>query len=377
MIQSPIKNTLRNTVHVDLQDRSYNIHIGFGLLKDLDSYLNKYLRHPKVAIVTEKNVADLHLSKVTAPLDRAGIERHTIILEPGEKSKSWSVLQNVVEKLINLGLERNDVVIAFGGGMIGDLVGFASSILYRGVDCIQIPTTFLSQVDSAVGGKTGINSPHGKNLIGTFTQPKLVLNDLELILTLPCREYWSGYAEVLKYGLINDADFFDWLDNNKWNIQNRDAETIMKMVQNSCHQKVSIVKTDEKEQGSRALLNLGHTFGHAFETITGYSGNLLHGEGVSIGCNLAFQVSKELGLCSKEELDRLVNHMKSLRLVYKPNQVLKEMPTSEDLIEIMKRDKKSRQGQIRFILVKGIGKAFISGDVNLEIVKKAIQANLM
>jgi len=376
MISRGHQKIVSKIVTVNLANDSYDIHIGYGLLQILDHYLSDLL-HQRVTIITESNVAELHLTRLTEPLDQVGIKWEVIILEPGEKSKSLTVVHEVVEKLLSLQIERKDLLIAFGGGVIGDLAGFVASIVLRGIEYVQIPTTLLAQVDSAIGGKTGINSKQGKNLIGSFKQPKLVLNDLELITTLPARQYWAGYGEVLKYGLICDRDFFDWLETNSNQIKEMEIETIMKMVQKSCQIKSTIVEEDEKELGNqRTLLNLGHTFGHAFETLTDYTNCLLHGEAVTIGCNLAFQLSAESKFCPKEDVERLTDHMRSFQLVHSPNQIKYNLPTAQMLMKAMKKDKKVMNGVLRFVLVRGIGEAFVAENVNLGLVEKILQSNL-
>ena len=287
----------RDIVSVNLGQRTYDIHIGENLLQEAGRYIAPLLSRPFAAIVTDENVARHHLKALEASLTAAGIVSVAIILPAGEKTKSFTALADLCEQLLAAGVERRDKVIAFGGGVIGDLTGFAAAILRRGVEFIQVPTTLLAQVDSSVGGKTGINSAHGKNLIGAFLQPVMVLADTSLLETLPRRELAAGYAEVAKYGLLGDLSFFEWLEANSEILLRGDAQARAYAIHRSCSAKAAIVAQDETEQGMRALLNLGHTFGHALEKATGYSSRLLHGEGVAIGMVQAFRFSEHLKHC--------------------------------------------------------------------------------
>jgi 3-dehydroquinate synthase len=351
------------TVRVELAERSYDIVIGQGVVRDIGTHLKAILRRPRLTIVTDETVYRLHGSRLTKALDAAGIEYRQIILPPGEGTKDWTHLEVLVDRLLDAKVERGDLVAAFGGGVVGDLVGFAASILRRGVDFVQIPTTLLGQVDSSVGGKTAINTRHGKNLVGAFHQPRLVLADIDFLQTLPEREYLAGYAEVVKYGLIDDAPFFDWLEANRAGIAVRDAEALQYAVRVSCRSKARIVAADEREEGVRALLNLGHTFGHALEAETGYSDKLLHGEGIAIGLVLAFDLSARLGLCPAGDGDRVRGHLAGLGMRTSPFEV--GVTDVASLIDHMKQDKKVRDDVVTFILARGIGKAFVSRDVKL------------
>jgi len=351
------------TVAVDLGARRYEIAIGEGLIAEAGRRIKPFLKRPVVAIVTDSNVAARHLDRLQQSLAEAGISASAIVLPPGEATKSYRHLAETCDGLLAAGIERRDMVIALGGGVIGDLTGFAASILRRGVDFIQIPTTLLAQVDSSVGGKTGINSSHGKNLIGAFHQPRAVLIDIALLDTLPRRELAAGYAEVAKYGLLGDAPFFSWLETNAPSLFAGDAQSRIKAITKSCEMKASIVVEDETETGVRALLNLGHTFGHALEAATGYSSRLLHGEAVSIGMAQAFRFSERQGLCSKADAARVEKHLRSVDLPTRLSDIPGDLPAPAKLLEIMRQDKKAVSGKLTFILVRGIGEAFITRDV--------------
>lgn len=351
------------TVAVDLGARRYEIAIGEGLIAEAGKRIKPFLRRPVVAIVTDSNVAVHHLDSLQQSLAEAGIAATAIVLPPGEATKSYRHLAETCDGLLAAGIERRDMVIALGGGVIGDLAGFAASILRRGVDFIQIPTTLLAQVDSSVGGKTGINSPHGKNLIGAFHQPRAVLIDIALLDTLPRRELAAGYAEVAKYGLLGDAQFFSWLEANAPSLFAGDAQSRIKAITKSCEMKARIVVEDETETGVRALLNLGHTFGHALEAATGYTSRLLHGEAVSIGMAQAFRFSERQGLCARGIAARIEKHLRSVGLPTRLSDIPGELPTPAKLLAIMRQDKKAVSGKLTFILVRGIGEAFITRDV--------------
>src|SRR6056297_2100895 len=302
------------TVHVPLGDRAYDINIGPGLLERSGELIGRLLHRPRVAIVADAHVADLHLDTLCKGLENNGISVKSMTLPQGEATKSWPHFERVVEWLLAEKIERGDIVIAFGGGVIGDLVGFAAAVLRRGVRFVQVPTSLLAQVDSSVGGKTGINAPQGKNLIGAFHQPGMVLADTEVLGTLTERDYLAGYGEVVKYGLLGDVKFFQWLEDNASRAAEGDMEARIAAVKRSVEMKAEIVVRDETEQGDRALLNLGHTFCHALEAATGYSDRLLHGEGVAIGCALAFELSARLGLCSQEDPGRVRTHLKDMKM---------------------------------------------------------------
>lgn len=357
-----------NIVHVNLRGRAYDVVIGPGLLTLAGTRIGPFLNRPRVVIVTEVNVAALHLSALQAGLSAAGIASEALTLPAGETTKSWPYLEQTVEFLLSQKVERGDIVIAFGGGVIGDLVGFAAATVRRGVRFVQIPTSLLAQVDSSVGGKTGINSPSGKNLIGAFHQPTLVLADVDLLGTLTARDFLSGYGEVAKYGLLGDAVFFEWLEVNGPALAAGDTGLRVEAVTRSVQMKADIVERDETEQGDRALLNLGHTFCHALEAATGYSDRLLHGEGVAIGCALAFELSARIGLCSQEDPSRVRAHLKGMGMKTDLADIDGALPDADHLLALMGQDKKVVDGTLRFILARGIGKAFITLDVPAETV---------
>jgi 3-dehydroquinate synthase len=353
----------RDLVSVNLGRRTYDIHIGENLLQETGRFIAPLLNRPFIAIVTDENVARHHLKTLEESLGVAGIRSVAIILPSGEKTKSFAALADLCEQLLAAGVERRDKIIAFGGGVIGDLTGFAAAILRRGVDFIQIPTTLLAQVDSSVGGKTGINSAHGKNLIGAFLQPTKVLADTSLLETLPRRELAAGYAEVAKYGLLGDLSFFEWLEASAEILLRGDAQARAYAIHRSCSAKAAIVAEDETEQGARALLNLGHTFGHALESATGYSNRLLHGEGVAIGMVQAFRFSERLKHCKPGTADRVARHLKAVGLPTHVNDIEGPLPSIADLVNIMKHDKKAQNGELTFILARAIGDAFIAKSV--------------
>jgi len=359
-------------VAVDLGARSYDIIIGSGVCKDIGAHLQGVLRRPRLTVVTDEIVHELHGKTLSEALDAAGIDHREIVLPPGEGTKDWTHLEVLCDRLLDAKVERGDIVAAFGGGVVGDLVGFAASILRRGVDFIQIPTTLLAQVDSSVGGKTAINTRHGKNLVGAFHQPRLVLADIDFLQTLPDREYLAGYAEVVKYGLIDDAAFFDWLEANSAAISRRDPEALRHAVTVSCRAKARIVAADEREEGVRALLNLGHTFGHALEAETGYGDRLLHGEGIAIGLVLAFDLSAKLGLCPEADAARVRGLFAGHGMHVSPREI--DVTDVAALIGHMKQDKKVKDDVVTFILARGIGGAFVSRDVKLDEVEALLAA---
>ncbi len=364
------------TVPVELGERSYEIRIGSNLLVDAGELIAPHLARPVTAIVTDENLAALHLGTLTASLERAGIRATSIVCPAGEATKSFAQLERVCDALLDAGIERRDRIIAFGGGVIGDLTGFAAAILRRGVDFIQIPTSLLAQVDSSVGGKTGINSGLGKNLIGAFHQPVSVIADTGLLDTLPAREFAAGYAEVAKYGLLGDAGFFDWLENNGENLRAGDMQARMRAIETSCQAKAGIVARDEREAGERALLNLGHTFGHALEAATGYSQRLLHGEAVSVGMVMAFRFSERLGLCPHGSADRAAAHLSAMGLPVAVGQVSGPLPGAADLLNIVRQDKKAEAGKLVFILVRDIGQAFVARDIDERDVLEFLESEL-
>lgn len=364
------------TLFVDLPGRSYDIAIGPGLLAEAGVRIRPFLSRPKVAIITDETVAALHIETLQTGLANAGISSNFIAMTPGEKTKGWNGIETAVEWLIEQRVERDDVVVAFGGGVIGDLAGFAAAILRRGVEFVQIPTSLLAQVDSSVGGKTGINSPLGKNLIGAFHQPKLVLADTDVLDTLSSREFASGYGEVVKYGLLGDTIFFDWLEKNGPKLMAGDQVTRIAAIKRSCEMKAEIVVRDEKERGDRVLLNLGHTFGHALEAATGYSDRLLHGEGVAIGCVLAFELSQKLGLCSQEAPSRVRQHLTMMGMKKDLSDITGNLPDADGLIALMGQDKKVTDGKIAFILARAIGEAFVEKNVDMDAVKAVLKNGL-
>lgn len=354
----------RESVHVALGARSYDIVIGEGVLDSAGELLRPLLSRPVTAIVTDENVARAHLASLESALRSHGIKTTAIVLPPGESTKSFRHLAEVCDRLLAAGIERRDRIIAFGGGVIGDLAGFAAAILRRGIDFIQIPTSLLAQVDSSVGGKTGINSPHGKNLIGAFHQPVAVITDTRLLNTLSSRELAAGYAEVTKYGLLGDAGFFDWLEASAPLILRGDPQARIHAIKTSCEAKARIVAEDETETGVRALLNLGHTFGHALEAATGYSSRLLHGEGVAIGMVQAFRFSERHRHCPAGTADRVARHLKSAGLPVHVSEITGSLPAPQELLTIMRQDKKAIAGKLTFILARGIGEAFIAHEVS-------------
>jgi len=351
------------TVQVDLGDRTYDILIGGALVARAGVEISSRLPGARVAIVTDENVAASHLAPLVASLDASHVGSTSIILPPGEKTKNFDALQKVVDAILASRLERGDAVIALGGGVIGDLAGFASGIVRRGMRLVQIPTSLLAQVDSSVGGKTGINSAHGKNLVGLFHQPQLVLADTQVLDTLPDREFRAGYAEVAKYGLIDRPDFFAWLEQS-WREIFAGGPARTRAIAQSCRAKADVVARDEYETGDRALLNLGHTFGHALEAATGYdSARLVHGEGVAVGMALAHRFSSRLNLCSMDDALRVEAHLRAVGLPWKMADIPGSLPDAEGLLAYIAQDKKVSRGALTFILTHGVGKAFIAKDV--------------
>lgn len=365
-----------DVVEVPLEGREYEVRIGPGLIARAGEEIAPLLARPRVAVVTEVNVGAAHLVALREGLGTAGIEMVALELPAGESTKAWPQFTRCVEWLLEQKIERRDVVLALGGGVIGDLVGFAAAVLRRGVRFVQIPTSLLAQVDSSVGGKTGINAPHGKNLIGAFHQPALVLADIDALKTLPKRDFLSGYGEVVKYGLLGDADFFAWLEAHGPKLLEGDEAARIHAVRRSVEMKADIVLRDETEQGDRALLNLGHTFCHALEAATGYSSRLLHGEGVAIGCALAFELSSRLGLCSQEDPSRVRAHLRQMGMKVDLADIEGDLPGAEALLDLMAQDKKVIDGQLRFILARGIGQAFVTSDVPRDQVRLLLEEAL-
>ena len=366
--------TRLDTVEVPLGTQGYEIRIGTGLIATLGEQIGDLLARPRVAIVSDETVAAQYLEAARAGLAAAGIAGDAILIPAGERAKSFATLETVSGRLLDLGLERQDMVLALGGGVVGDLAGFAAAILRRGVGVIQVPTTLLAQVDSAVGGKTGINMPQGKNLIGAFHQPRRVIVDLDTLATLPLRQRRAGYAEIVKYGLIDRPDFFCWLEENGPAVLAGDPAALARAVGESCRAKAAVVAADAEEAGQRALLNLGHSFGHALEAALGYDGRLLHGEAVAIGMVLACALSTRLGHAAAEDGARLTAHLAAVGL---PTSIaaLDAALTPDRLIELMRQDKKMRDGRLTFVLLRGIGDAFLSDDVPDEAVRAVLETD--
>jgi 3-dehydroquinate synthase len=363
------------TVNVGLGERTYDILIGDGLIQRAGHEIAARLPGIRVAVVTDENVAAAHLAGLTASLDAAGIGNVAVTLAAGEKTKSFAALQHVVERVLAARLERGDAVIALGGGVIGDLAGFAAGIVRRGMNFIQMPTSLLAQVDSSVGGKTGINTAHGKNLVGVFHQPRVVLADAAALDTLPPREFRAGYAEIAKYGLIDRPQFFAWLEQN-WRDIFSGGPARTHAIAESCRAKADVVARDEFETGDRALLNLGHTFGHALEAATGYdSARLVHGEGVAIGMALAYRFSSRLNLASPDDAARVETHLRDVGLPWRMADVPGSLPDAEHLLGYIAQDKKVTRGALTFILTHGVGQSFIARDVPASEVLAFLQDN--
>lgn len=348
-------------LQVDLAGRSYDIKIGPGLIADADKWLADCLGKGGVFIITDENVAGYYLAPIEAAVTRLGHRQHSIVLPAGEASKSFENWRDVSERLLSLGAERGSTIIALGGGVIGDLAGFIAATLLRGIDFVQIPTTLLAQVDSSVGGKTAINSAHGKNLIGAFYQPKRVLIDSAALDSLPRRELLAGYAETVKYGLIGDPEFFDWLEINAGDLIAGDERARRHAILTSCAAKAATVRADEREHGQRALLNFGHTFAHAFEAEAGYASGLLHGEAVAVGMIMALELSRQTGMCSGQDVERVRQHFQAVGLPI----CLADLPGAQDwdphrLYHHMHSDKKVAAGRINFVAATAIGAAVLS-----------------
>jgi 3-dehydroquinate synthase len=374
-----IKTTNPVTVGVALGDRAYDIVIGRDVLPSLGHRIAKLRPGARVAIVTDHTVAKHWLGKTEAALADAGIASSRIVVGEGEASKSYAGLQEVSEALIAAKIERNDLVVALGGGVIGDLAGFAASIVRRGVDFVQVPTSLLAQVDSSVGGKTGINSPHGKNLVGAFHQPVLVVADTAVLDTLSPRQFRAGYAEVAKYGVLGDLTFFDWLDANHAEIFTGGAAR-EQAIAASCRAKAEIVARDERETGDRALLNLGHTFGHALEAVTGFSDRLFHGEGVAVGMVLAAEFSAHLNMISANDAARVQRHLAMVGLPTQLQDIAgfqqEGLADADTLMALMAQDKKVKRGRLTFILLEQIGKAVVVNDVDPSSVRNFLAEKL-
>ncbi len=373
-MRSPAPRT--NSVTVALGARSYDIIIGDGIASGLGSWLEPLLNRRRVAVLADARVGELYRPVLQAALTERDIDLDWLSIDSGESSKSWHHLQLAVEWLIEAGTERQDLVITFGGGVIGDLGGFAAAIIRRGVRFVQVPTTLLSQVDSSVGGKTGINSTAGKNLIGAFHQPSLVCCDISFLESLSRRDLLAGYGEVVKYGLLGDEDLFSWLENNGRKLIDGDAASRAEAVRRSCMIKADIVSGDETETGRRSLLNLGHTFGHALETCYGYSDRLLHGEAVAIGCCLAFDLSDRLGLVGAGVAERVRGHFRAMGILTDIGQIPGPAPDTAAVIHHMGQDKKIVDGKPRMVVVRGIGQAYLTDEIDSELVREVVDSSI-
>lgn len=353
-------------VNVALGDRSYDIHIASGLLSNAGELIKPVLKQSRVYIVTDENVASVHLDTLKAGLTAQGIDTFVEVLPPGEATKCFTSLETTIDSLMEQGADRNDIVIALGGGVIGDLTGLVAGLLKRGMRFVQIPTTLLAQVDSSVGGKTAINSKMGKNLIGLFNQPEMVIADQDVLQTLPIRELRAGLAEVIKYGLIDDPDFFEFIEQNADKLNAAEPGALAEAVRVSCESKARIVSEDETERGKRALLNLGHTFAHALERANGFSSALLHGEAVGTGMAMAFRYSHKLGLCSGQDAVRAEKGILALGLETDVRKLSGGPYEAKALLEHMMHDKKTEQGKLTLILAKGIGQSYIEKNVDAD-----------
>ncbi len=369
------KSDSTSILTVDLGDRSYPIHIGSRLIEQSSNLISPLLRQPGTFIVTDENVAPYYLEPLQSALASSDVKSEALVLPAGETTKNFENLEKVVSTFLSNNIERSTTVIALGGGVIGDLTGFAASVVLRGINFIQIPTTLLAQVDSSVGGKTGINTAHGKNLVGSFHQPIAVITDIDTLKTLQARELRAGYAEICKYGLLGDAAFWQWLEDNGADVLAGDPQALSYAIHTSCVTKARIVAEDERESGVRALLNLGHTFAHALEAELGYTGHLLHGEAVAIGMVMAFELSARLGLCPVDDPQRVRTHLEAMGLTTSP-------PKDPGLLDVnvlmnhMTHDKKVKSGKLAFVLVRGIGQAFLTQDVSVADVMSVIEDTL-
>jgi 3-dehydroquinate synthase len=366
-----------NNLRINLKENSYDIIIEHGLLSELGALISKKFGKPKTFIVTDSNIAAHWLKQTIESLTAQGMSPKVLEVPVGERTKSFINLEKIIDQLLESKVDRDSVLIALGGGVIGDLAGFAGAVTLRGIKVIQVPTTLLSQVDSSVGGKTGVNVRQGKNLVGSFHQPSLVAIDTQVLQTLPSRQLFAGYAEVLKYGLIKDRSFFDWLELNGKKVLEGDKLAQQFAIFTSCRIKAEIVEADEKEKNLRAILNFGHTFGHALEAEAGYDGNLLHGEAVSIGMVLAIELSKSLGYLSGQDAGRAVEYIRNIGLPTNINSI--EGSTSwhpDGIIQHMQHDKKVSNGQLRFVLIKGIGEAYLTANVERNDIYRVIEKSL-
>ena len=366
-----------NKLRINLRENSYDIIIEHGLLASLGTLISQKFVKPKTFIVTDNNISVYWLKQTIESLSAQGISPTVLEVPVGESTKSFINLEKIIDQLLESKVDRNSLLIALGGGVIGDLAGFAGAVTLRGIQVVQVPTTLLSQVDSSVGGKTGINVRQGKNLVGSFYQPSLVAIDTQVLETLPSRQLFAGYAEVVKYGLIKDGSFFDWLELNGKKVLEGDKLAQQFAIFTSCRIKSEIVEADEKEQDLRAILNFGHTFGHALEAEAGYDGNLLHGEAVSIGMVMAIELSKNLGYLSGQDAGRAIEYIRKIGLPTNIKIIKGSTSWNPDgLMQHMQHDKKVSNGQLRFVLLKGIGEAFLTADVEKKEVHSIIEKSL-
>ncbi len=368
-------NAEMDFIKINLESESYNIFFGKDYIENSANYIREFTKTNKIAIITDDNTANLYLNKISRSLLENKYEVIHIILKSGEKIKNLSSVENVINTLLKKRFERDDLIIGLGGGVIGDLAGFIASIIHRGVNFINFPTTLLAQVDSSIGGKTGVNTEYGKNLIGSFKQPLAVFSDTSSLSTLPVREIKAGYSELVKHALIKDNELFMWLCEN-WNVIFNQEEEIIKAIKWSSNIKATLVQEDVRERGSRALLNLGHTYAHAIESLLKYDGTILHGEAVSIGIILAYQTSYLLGHSKKDELNKIIEHFNDVGLITDLRKFNKNNIDSDMLLDAMNNDKKVKSGQKTFIIPEGIGKAFINNKINDEIIKSVVDTAL-
>jgi len=366
----------KKVLKVTTPQGKYPIIIGHNIIADIGTYLKPILKNNRVFIVTSKKVIKIYKKKLLNILNKNNISAELIIINDDEKQKNFNTISKISNTLLKKGIDRNDSLIAFGGGVIGDITGFVSSITLRGIRFIQIPTTLLAQVDSSVGGKTGVNTSQGKNLIGTFFQPKVVIIDTNFLSSLPKRELLSGYAEIIKYGLIMDHAFFKWLELNGRKIIRLDKRILIRSIYNSCRNKAKIVNKDEKEKNVRALLNLGHTFGHAIESINKYKKNINHGEAVSIGIVFALKLSQELNHLSGKTVDKTIDHLKNVGLPTALPPSFKKKTNLKQFLSAMQKDKKVKKGKINLVLLKKIGKAFVTNKFSEEKLNKVILSQI-
>jgi 3-dehydroquinate synthase len=351
-------------IHIDLNQNSYDIFIGNNICHKISEFLENN-NFSKIILISDQNLSKLHLDEFERKIAKANLPIKKIILDAGENSKNFNNLEKITQEALNFSIDRKSLIIAFGGGVVGDISGFAASILLRGINFIQVPTTLLSMTDSSVGGKTAINSNYGKNLIGSFYQPKLVICDLSFLQTLPDRDFLSGYAEIIKYGLITDLELFEFLEKNSKQIKEKNLNILEKIIAKSCQIKANIVAQDEKEYGLRRILNFGHTFGHIFETETNYSGEILHGEAVAIGMILAAKMSYKLGFLTNNDVKRIIHHLKEVNLPISAYD-FREKWDMNRLISYLYKDKKVKNNALTFILLEKIGKYLIKEDVQMQ-----------